>query len=144
MDLLPLLILLIAVVGVIAGTYYGYTGALRSLNGRAFERYQYKPVNLLNGLVAVVLLSIGLVGWGMSATDASNLTVGLVIAGLGTLALVGSIAKKTNWGIAVASVLLLYLGIAFSFILILALFLIFSGASKKKGATQSYQHGERR
>lgn len=132
MDLLKLLFLVVAVVGVIAGTYYGYTGTARSINNRAFERYQYKPVNVLNGLVAVVPLGIGLLGWGMSETDVSNLVVGLVIAFLGTLALAGSIAKKTDWGTAIASVLMLYLGVVLSFVFILALFLMFSGSSKKK------------
>lgn len=134
MDLLKLLFFLAAVVGVVAGTYYGYTGAARSINNRAFERYQYKPVNFLNGLVAVVPLGIGLIGWGMSDTDVSNLVVGLVIGLLGSAALAGSIAKKTDWGTAIASVLMLYLGIVLSFVFILALFLMFSGSSKKKAA----------
>jgi hypothetical protein len=135
MDLLKLLLLFVAVVGTIAGIYYGYTSTARSINNRAFERYQYKPVNFLNGLVAVVPIGIGLLGWGMSETDVSNLVVGLIISAIGTLLLAGSIAKKTNWGTAVASVIMLYLGIVLSFVFILVLFVMFSGSSKKKART---------
>lgn len=134
MDLLNLLLGLALVIGVVAGIYYGYTGAVRSVNDAALLKYGRRPVNLLNGLILVLPLGIFLMGLAMSETDISNLYVGTVIALIGIGWLTTSIAKKTDWGTATTTLLLLLIGIALSVFLILALMVMFSGGGKKSKA----------
>jgi apolipoprotein N-acyltransferase len=132
MDLLSLLLGLALFVGVVAGTYFGYTAAVRSVNDTASIKYGHRPVNLLNGLILLVPLAIFVLGLGMSETDISNLYVGSFIAVIGVGWMMLSIAKKTDWGTAAVSVLLLFIGIVLSVVIVFALFLLFSGSGQKK------------
>lgn len=132
MDILQVLFILIAAVIIITGIYYGYTGVVRSINDDAYGKYQYKPINFMNGLMSIGPLGIALLGWGNFENNNSYMVGSLAVALFGTIILIGSIAKKTDWRTATATVTVLYVGLILLFVFILAIFLMFFGEGKKE------------
>ncbi len=131
MELLNLLFGLALAIGVIAGSYFGYTGAVRSVNNAAELKYSHRPVNILNGFILLIPLGVFLLGLALGQNDISNVYVGTTIALIGVFAIMWSVAKKSDWGIAVLTILLLSVGIVLSVILVLAFIFMFSGSTNK-------------